>query len=102
MSVRDADVRLRASRPLRAWAASMTAVSMLTASACAGAADDGSSKSPTPVEQSSNEVLMKKLQAMEQRIKVLEAQLKQKQPAGAAKPASVPASNDPKPRAETQ
>ena len=71
MSVRDADVRLRASRPLRAWAAGMTAVSMLTASACAGAAEDGSSKSPAPVEQSSNEALMKKLQAMEQRIKVL-------------------------------
>src|SRR5207237_8161945 len=85
----------------------MAAVSMLTASAgTATAADDGSSKSPTPVEQSSNEALMKKLQAMEQRIKMLETQLKQKQaarPVDAAKPAApAVVSTDPKLRAEAQ
>ncbi len=107
MSVPDAYARLRALRRQRALATGMAAVSMLTASArAAAAADDGSSKSPTPVEQSSNEALMKKLQAMEQRIKVLEGQRKQKQPTGAggpAKPAaSVAVSNDPKLRAEAQ
>src|SRR5712671_2541684 len=73
----------------RVFPALIAAASILTASnGTAGAAEDASSPSGA---QASTEALLQKLQAMEQRIKSLEGQLKKQQPAEparAAKPAA--------------
>ncbi|HLQ89971.1 MAG TPA: hypothetical protein VK148_08055 [Xanthobacteraceae bacterium] len=73
----------------RVFPALIAAASILTASnGTAGAAEDASSPSGA---QTSTEALLQKLQAMEQRIKSLEGQLKKQQPAEpvpAAKPAA--------------
>src|SRR3979490_317069 len=73
----------------RAFPALIAAASILTASnGTAGAAEDASSPSGAQI---STEALLQKLQAMEQRIKSLEGQLKKQQPAEparAAKPAA--------------
>ena len=64
----------------------VAAASILCAHAgAARAAEDSAPKPNAPVEQSSNDALLKKLQAMEQRIKSLEGQIKQK-----AAPSSAP------------
>jgi hypothetical protein len=88
--------RLRASAsPL----AVSLAAALLTLSTGARALDDAPSKPP---EQATNEQLLKKLDAMEKRIQMLEGQLKRKEasaspPAGSppASPAATPVSADP-------
>src|SRR5882724_8312383 len=75
----------------RAFPALIAAASILTASnGTAGAAEDASSASGA---QASTDALMKKLQAMEQRIKSLESQLKKQQPAEPGRAAKPAASN---------
>ncbi len=77
-------------RMLKSFAA---AAALWAASAGAVIAEDG--PPATAVDRTSSEALMKKLQAMEQRIKALEAQLKQKQAAAPPSSASPPRGPNP-------
>lgn len=80
--------------------ATAAAVAMLCGPVgAARAGDDAAAKPDAPADQTSNEALLKKLQTMEQRIKSLEGQIKQKGAAtsAAAPQASTAAASDAKP-----
>src|SRR5262249_18288770 len=71
------------------------ATSLILISAWPGRAADDTAEKPQPAQQASNEELLKKLDAMEKRIRMLEGQLKRKDASATPTATSPPASASP-------